>query len=363
MKVTFQGDAGRGSKEVPWRRAQGAANGNRITPMKPLRIIVYGLGTMGRLSAAYARQKGAEIVAVYMRTTAGKDFSAPELQGAAICTPDVPFEVHQADVMLITHGTTIDQLHDPAARAARAGLDVLTIAEDAFEPFYADAEAARCRDLDALFRSHGRTMVSVGVQDSFWYAQPMAFLSAAQEVRRLLGRNTCDLSLFGTAGAHGHGIGLTPAEFDAGGHAEPGEGRGIFEVALRPLVRGLGLRVVSSTRHNLPVLAEEDIDLPDLGVSIRKGTTRGHAEKVVFTLSNGMVAEGEFHMCYMHKGETPYNEWRIEGTPSMTMRSDDFHGDVITCAALVNRIPDVLAAPAGFLSVDQLPPARHYVRF
>ncbi|MFD2105853.1 hypothetical protein ACFSKJ_20875 [Tabrizicola soli] len=55
--------------------------------MKPLRIIVYGLGTMGRLSAAYARQKGAEIVAVYMRTTAGKDFSAPELQGAAICTP------------------------------------------------------------------------------------------------------------------------------------------------------------------------------------------------------------------------------------------------------------------------------------
>lgn len=328
--------------------------------MKPIRIIVYGLGTMGRLSAAYAHGKGAEIVAVYMRNTAGKDFSAPELAGARICTPDVPFETHEADLVLITHCTTIDALYEPAAKAAKAGLDVLTIAEDAFEPFYRDQEIERCRELDALFRAHGRTMVSVGVQDSFWYSQPMSFLSAAQEVRRLAGRNTCDLSLFGTAGAHSHGIGLTPEEFQAGGHAEPSGGRGIFEVALRPLVRGLGLRVVASTRVNLPVLAEEDIDIPEQGISIRKGTTRGHAEKVVFTLSNGAVAEGEFHMCYMHKGETPYNEWVIEGTPSMNMRTDNFHGDVITCAALVNRIPDVLAAPAGFLSVDQLAPARHY---
>ncbi len=328
--------------------------------MKPLRVIVYGLGTMGRLSAAYAHAKGARIVAVYMRNTAGKDFSAPELAGAEICTPDVPFEKHDADVMMITHCTTIDDLHDSASRAARAGLDVVTIAEDAFEPFYPDAEITRCRELDALFRSHGKTMVSVGVQDSFWYAQPMAFMSCAQEVRRLTGRNTCDLSLFGTAGSHSHAIGLTAEEFEAGGHSKPGEGRGIFEVALRPLVRGLGLRVTGTTVEQLPVLAEEDIEIPELGVSIRKGTTRGHAEKVVFTLDNGMIAEGEFHMCYMHKGETPYNEWRIEGTPTMNMRSDDFHGDIITCAALVNRIPDVIAAAPGFLSVDQLPAARYY---
>ena len=183
-------------------------DGNRTMPVRPIRIIIYGLGTMGRLSAAYAHGKGAEIVAVYLRTTTGKDFSAPELASAAICTPEVPFETHQADVILVTHGTTIAQLHEPAARAARAGLDVLTIAEDASEPFYPDAEAAQCRELDALFRVHGKSMISVGVQDSFWYAQPMAFLSCAQNVRRLIGRNTCDLSLFGTAGTHGHGIGL-----------------------------------------------------------------------------------------------------------------------------------------------------------
>lgn len=331
--------------------------------MRPLRVIVYGLGTMGRLSARYAHEKGAEIVAVYMRTTAGKDFSAPELANAAICTPDIPFETHQADVLLITHATTIEAIAEPAAMAARAGLNVVAIAEDAFEPFYPDGEFARCHELDALFRAHGKTMVSVGVQDSFWYAQPMAFMSSAQEVKQLTGRNTCDLALFGSAVSHHDNIGITAEEFHARGFDKPGEGRGIFEVALRPLVRGLGQRVVKSEVTKLPLIAETDIDLPEIGVSIRKGTTRGDIEKVVFTLGNGMVIAGEFHMCYMPAGEAPYNEWIIEGTPSMNMRSDNFIGDIITCAALVNRIPDTMVAPAGFLSVDQLPTARYYDRF
>lgn len=331
--------------------------------MRPLRIIIFGYGTMGRLSARYAHEKGAEIVAVYMRSTAGKDLSAPEINGAEICTPEVPFEKHEADLVLVTHATSIEALNEPARMAAEAGLDVLTIAEDAFEPFYRDGEIGRCRELDALFRMHGKTMVSVGVQDSFWYAQPMAFLSSAQKIERLRGRNTCDLSLFGTAGAHSHGLGLTPEEFIAGGHDKVQKGRGVFEVALRPLARGLGRRIVDSKVENLPVLAEDDLNLPHVGVSIRKGRTRGHAEKVTFTLDNGTILEGEFHMCYMPEGETPYNEWVIEGVPSMNMRSDNFRGDIITCAALVNRIPDVFAAEPGFLSVDQLPAARFYDAF
>ena len=331
--------------------------------MRPLRIIVYGYGTMGRLSARYAHEKGAEIAAVYVRNVAGKDFSAPEISKAEICTPDVPFEKFQADLVLITHATSIEALYEPAKKAAQAGLDVLTIAEDAFEPFYQDESIATCRELDALFRMHGKTMVSVGVQDAFWYAQPMAFLSATQKIDCLRGRNTCDLSLFGTAGAHSHNIGLTPEEFIAGGHDKAGDGRGIFEVALRPLARGLGRRIVDSKVVNLPILADEDLELPEVGISIAKGKTRGHAEKVTFTLDDGMILEGEFHMCYMPKGETPYNEWVLEGVPSMNMRSDNFHGDIITCAALVNRVPDVLAAKPGFLSVDELPVARFYDSF
>lgn len=331
--------------------------------MKPIRAIVYGLGTMGRMTVKYLREKDVEVVAAYVRTIKGKDFSAPELEGVEICQPHVPFEKFGADVVFMTHCTTLADLYEPAMQAAKAGLDVLTIAEDAFEPFYLDDATPVARELDAAFRSHGVTLASVGVQDAFWFAQPLSFLTAVQRADRIIGRNICDLSMFGTAGQHGGAIGITPEEFVAGGHDKVGDTRGIFEVALRPLVRALGRTVVSTKVTQEPVIAEVDMEFPKQGVSIRKGTTRGHMERVVFELDGGMIAEGQFIMTYLPEGESAFNEWVVEGLPSMNMRTDNFHGDVITCAALVNRLRDVLDAPAGFLSVDQLPQPRYFHSF
>lgn len=331
--------------------------------MRPIRAIVYGLGTMGRMTAKFLREKNVEIVAAYVRTTAGKDFSAPELQGVRICTPDVPFEQFGADIALLTHCSRLDELFEPAAKAAKAGLDVLTIAEDAFEPFYIDGETPRARELDAIFRAHGRTLASVGVQDTFWFAQPLSFLASVQRLDRIVGRNICDLSAFGTAGQHGGHMGLTAEEFHAQGHGALSHHRGIFEVALRPLCRALDLAILSTKVTNEPVLAEADMLVAKLDRTIRKGTTCGTMERVIFQLEGGVVAEGQFIMRFLPEGEGAFNEWVVEGSPSMNMRTDNFHGDVITSASLVNRVRDVMDAEPGFLSVDQLRAPRYWQAF
>lgn len=331
--------------------------------MKPIRAIVYGLGTMGRMTVKYLREKDVEVVAAYVRTIKGKDFSAAELQGVEICQPDVPFEKFGADVVFMTHCTTLADLYEPAMQAARSGLNVLTIAEDAFEPFYLDDATPMARELDAAFRTHGVTLASVGVQDAFWFAQPLSFLTATQRIDRIIGRNICDLSMFGTAGQHGGAIGITVEEFHAQGHDKVGATRGIFEVALRPLVRALGRSIVSTKVTQEPVIAEQDMHIPSHNLTIAAGTTRGHMERVVFQLDGGMVAEGQFIMTFLPEGQAAFNEWQVEGLPSMNMRTDNFHGDVITCAALVNRLRDVIEAPAGFLSVDQLPQPRYFHSF
>lgn len=125
----------------------------------------------------------------------------------------------------------------------------------------------------------------------------------------------------------------------------------------------MGRRIVAVERSYRPIIATSAISLPDCGISIARGQTRGRAEVASFSLDNGAVIRGIFERCYMPEGEAAMNEWRVEGLPSMNMRSDNFQGDVITSAALVNRIGDLQAAPAGFLSVDQLPPARFYDLF
>lgn len=311
--------------------------------MSKLRVIVYGAGMMGQLAARYVKEKGGEVVAFYRRNPQ-QNPAQSAFAHIAHCTPDVPFETHQADVILMTHGTTIEALYAPALAAARAGLDILTIGEHAYDPFYDDHDLQRCRQLDAALREIGKSLASVGVQDSFWFSQPMAFLSAAQRIDRLIGRCTADLSLFGYADKPPAYIGLSAEEFLAQGHDAIAQTRGTFEVALRPFIQALGQEITDLRRENRSILAQSDISLPQFGIHIPKGKTRGRAEVAIFTLKNGAQISGEFHRCYMHEGETPYNEWLLEGLPQMNMRSDDFKGDVITCAALVNRIPDVVAA-------------------
>lgn len=328
--------------------------------LKPIRAIVYGLGSVGRVTTRYLHEKGVEVVAAYVRTIEGKDFSAPELAGVEICQPHISFEKFGADIVLMTHCTRLADLYEPAIKAAKAGLNVVTIAEDAFDPFFYDDDTPLARELDTAFRAAGKTLVSVGVQDTFWFAQPLAFLSSVQKADRLVGRNICDLGAFGTVGSHDEEIGLTPEAFRAKGFGQAAGHRGIFDVALRPLVRALGLTVRSVRTEVEPVLAETDMPHAKTSRPILAGTTCGSMEKVVMELEGGLVIEGQFIMQHLLEGGTAFNEWIVEGTPSMNMRTDNFLGDIITPASLVNRVRDTLDAAPGFLSVEQLKPARYF---
>lgn len=352
--------AGEGNSSIVRRVWHEPARKEGNVNLRPIRAIVYGLGSVGRITARYLREKNVEVVAAYVRTIEGKDFSAPELQGVEICQPHVPFDTFGADIVLMTHCTHLADLREPAIKAAKAGLDVVTIAEDAFEPFYIDHETPVARELDAIFRAHGKTLVSVGVQDTFWFAQPLSFLASVQRLDRLIGRNICDLGAFGTVGGHADQIGITREEFYARGYDAPSGHRGIFEVALRPLVRKLGLGIVSTKVVNEPIIASHDMPNAKTERPIKAGTTCGFMERVVFELEGGVTAEGQFIMQHLAEGETAFNEWVVEGLPSMNMRTDNFLGDIITPASLVNRVRDTLDAEPGFLSVDQLPQARYF---
>ena len=103
--------------------------------MPARRVIVYGLGSVGRRAARIAHQKGAEIVAVYVRSPSTKDFSGEDLARAQVCTPEVPFDSFAADVLVMTHASRIPDIHPVALRAARAGLNVVSVSNEGYDPF------------------------------------------------------------------------------------------------------------------------------------------------------------------------------------------------------------------------------------
>jgi hypothetical protein len=62
------------------------------------------------------------------------------------------------------------------------------------------------------------------------------------------------------------------------------------------------------------------------------------------------------------EGETDLNRWVVHGTPTVALENPSPATDVLTCATIVNRVPDVLSAPAGYVTVDRLPRLRYIAR-
>lgn len=58
-------------------------------------------------------------------------------------------------------------------------------------------------------------------------------------------------------------------------------------------------------------------------------------------------------------GASDINEWSVRGEPDLTLSNGRVPTSTTTCTQWVNRIPDVLNAPPGFVTVDQMPALRY----
>ena len=52
-------------------------------------------------------------------------------------------------------------------------------------------------------------------------------------------------------------------------------------------------------------------------------------------------------------------DWSLRGEPDTQIKMAKPASIEVTCATVVNRLPDVLSAPPGFFTTDKLPPVRY----
>jgi 4-hydroxy-tetrahydrodipicolinate reductase len=59
-------------------------------------------------------------------------------------------------------------------------------------------------------------------------------------------------------------------------------------------------------------------------------------------------------------GESDLNEWIVRGEPDeLRLRNDHVPTRLATCTQVINRIPDVINAAPGFVTVAELPRLRY----
>jgi 4-hydroxy-tetrahydrodipicolinate reductase len=102
------------------------------------------------------------------------------------------------------------------------------------------------------------------------------------------------------------------------------------------------------------VLAGSDVECIGLNKVIRAGQISGLREIMTIETAEGPVFRARFAAKIFEPDHRENYTWNIRGVPDIHLQQNDVPSVEITCASIVNRIPDVLNAEPGFITAEKL---------
>ena len=346
------------------------------------RIAQYGCGNMSAFIMRYAIENGAEIVCAFGRSgrNIGKDIG--EIAGVGktgVVVQDSKdaatiLRERRPDACIIATASLMQDLERPFMDCAEAGVNAITLCEEAFYPWNSAPQTTRM--LDELARKHGVTLCGSGYQDVFWGNLIAVIAGATHRITKIIGRSSYNVEDYGLALAKAHGAGLSLAEFEreiaAADDISAAERAVLIEQeAFLPsymwssngwLASRLGLTVREQTQKCVPQTHHEELRSETLQMTIPPGHATGMSAMVTTTTEEGIVIEGQCIGKVYAEGEFDQNVWIIHGEPDTEVIINRPATVELTCATIVNRIPDLIAAEPGFTTTDKMPPARFHAK-
>jgi secondary-alkyl amine dehydrogenase [NAD(P)+] len=330
--------------------------------VRPVRAIVYGVGAMGRVMARLLIDKGCEIVGAVARSPekVGRDLG--EVAGLGLRT-GVAVEADArraleagADVAMVSVASYLSVMFEHFRVCLEHGCDVVTIEEETVWPWRTAPELAE--ELDRIAKAHGATLAASGAQDVFWINLVSVLMGAAHRVDAVSGRCTWNADDYGPEVARHVHLGELPERFESfvAAHGWPDF---VARATLEALAVDAGLTPAAVTPSVKPVVADEDVWSTSLGQVIAAGRLLGVVDAVTLHTREGPALSFEMEGRLFREGEVDTNEWVIKGEPELRLLNDRVPTRLITCTSAVNRIPDVIAAPAGLVTLDRLPKPRY----
>jgi 2,4-diaminopentanoate dehydrogenase len=341
---------------------------------EPVRVVVFGVGAMGSIMTRLLHEKGAELVGAIGHSPhkLGRDLGdvaglGIELGVAVEGEPRAVLEAARADVAVVAVSSFLETMSDHFRACLEHRTNVVTIEEESFYPW--TTAPALAGELDELAKQHGVTIMASGAQDLYWMTLPCALMGAAHRVDSVHGSTTWNVDDYGPEVAEHVHAGQTLAEFEAHVQAH-GWPSFVVRNTVDAIIADAGLSEDEVTASVKPVLASAPTPSRSLGRSIAPGDLLGVTDSVTITTREGPEFTFEQTGCVFGPDQWDMNEWIVRGDPAeLVLRNDRVPTRVATCTQVVNRIPDVINAPPGFATVDQLPrlhyrhrPLNYYVR-
>lgn len=339
-----------------------------------VKVIQYGAGKMSVYTMRYVYEKGGEIVGAVDANTAviGKDIGeimGTEAKGVKVVSVEEAEKMMQdtkPDIAIVTTMSLIKDVEDALMLCAKLGVNAITTCEEAFYPMNSNPNITKA--LDEMAKETGCTITGSGYQDIYWGQLISSIAGSTQTINKIKGSSSYNVEDYGIALAKAHGSGLTLEEFDkeiaSADRISDEERQKVIESGeYLPsymwnvngwLCEKLGLTVKSQTQKTVPQTHNEDIYSSTLGMTVKAGDATGMSAVVTTETEEGITIESECIGKVYSKEEFDKNEWTVIGEPETTLVINRPATVELTCASVVNRIPDVIASEAGYVPTERM---------
>lgn len=349
---------------------------------RKIKAVQYGTGKMAVFTMRYILEHGGEIVGAIDKNPdiIGKDIGqlmGTKDLGITVISTDEAEELLKRvkpDICIIETMSLLNDVKDSLLLCAKLGINAITTCEEAFYSFNSNPTVSK--EIDELAKQNNCTITGSGYQDIYWGQLIASLAASTNKITKIKGSSSYNVEDYGIALAEAHGAGLTLEEFDekiASIDRISDEEREnlINSCNYSPsymwnvngwLAEKLGLHITKQTQKCVPQTYKEDIASSTLNMIVKEGNATGMSAIVTSETKEGILLETECIGKVYGPDEFDKNEWSIIGEPDTTLIINRPQTVELTCATIVNRIPDVINSKAGFIPTCQMPELTHKIK-
>ena len=348
-----------------------------------IKVVQIGCGKMSKYTMRYVYERGGEVVGAYdiADDIVGKDISTiigGEKKGVEVehvSTLEKTLKKHKPNVAIVTTMSLMSDVYDVLMICAKCGVNAITTCEEAFYPWNSNDKLTK--KLDKVAKENNCTITGSGYQDLAWGNLITTICGSTHKITKIKGKSSYNVEDYGIALAEVHGAGLTLKEFEqkiASADNISDEARmelikkGEFLPSYMWNVNGwlcsqMGLHVTRQTQKCVPQTYKKDLKSKTLGITVKKGNATGMSAVVTTETKEGIVIESECIGKVYGPDEFDTNEWTVYGEPDTTVVMNRPATVELTCATIVNRLPDVIKAPSGYYTTEKMERAHYHHKF
>jgi hypothetical protein len=330
--------------------------------MHKIKAVVYGAGNIGKDIAKFMMEKGVVITDAIDVKNVGKDLG--DIIGAnrklnVIISDDADKVLAEtgADIALVAVATSMDTIFPHVKKCLEAGLNVITTSEEASYAWTSSPGVAA--KLDRIAKENGVTFTGSGMQDVFWANMVTNLTGASHRIDSIEGQVSINTDGFPAFVADYYVVGRKAADIremiEKGEKLPIGDEVVCLRMDLENQISGLGLTTKSIKEMVEPIILDYDIESKVMKGTIPAGDVIGLDNTIEIETEEGILFRAKQIAKVYQPGEIDVNEWWIKGEPNIHVRNDNPPTLLGTSTQIVNRIPDVINAEPGYVTIDQLP--------